>query len=226
MLFKTRGVVFSYIKFKETSIIAKVFTEDFGLQSYVVNGIRSSKGHSRIALYQPLTLLDMVVYKNDQKTIQCISECKCDFPFKTITRDMRKSAVAMFWSELLNKTIRDEGLEDVEKFNFIRDSLISLDMASQGVENYPLIFGLNFCRHLGFGMEDARTVIDEFGSNHSQESDVLAAYIDSILDGTEIHKCAPDLRRRALNYLVSYYQLHHDGFSKMKSVDILKQVFS
>ena len=40
---KTRGLVLSYIKYKETSIICKIFTESFGIQSYIINGIRNSK---------------------------------------------------------------------------------------------------------------------------------------------------------------------------------------
>jgi len=41
MIFKTRGIVFRFTKFKETSIIVTIFTEVFGLQSYIVNGVRS-----------------------------------------------------------------------------------------------------------------------------------------------------------------------------------------
>ena len=40
---KTRGLVLSFIKYKETSIICKIFTESFGVQSYIINGIRNSK---------------------------------------------------------------------------------------------------------------------------------------------------------------------------------------
>jgi DNA repair protein RecO (recombination protein O) len=75
MLHKTRGIALNYIRYRESSIIAKIYTEAFGIQSYIVNGVRSSKSKmNRIALFQPLTLLDMVVYhKSKEATIHRIS---------------------------------------------------------------------------------------------------------------------------------------------------------
>jgi len=62
MLHHTEGIVLGSLKYKESSLIVKIFTNAFGMQSYVVNGVRSSKSQGKTALYQPLTLLDMVVY--------------------------------------------------------------------------------------------------------------------------------------------------------------------
>ena len=76
MLYKTRGIALSYIRYKESSIIARIFTETFGMQSYIVNGIRSKNAKTKIALFQPLTILDLVVYNNKKKDINRISERK------------------------------------------------------------------------------------------------------------------------------------------------------
>jgi DNA repair protein RecO (recombination protein O) len=62
MLHKTRGIVFRFTKYGESSIIVTIFTELFGIQTYIVNGIRSKNSKGKIALFQPLTLLDLVVY--------------------------------------------------------------------------------------------------------------------------------------------------------------------
>uniref|UniRef100_UPI0040478437 recombination protein O N-terminal domain-containing protein n=1 Tax=Roseivirga sp. TaxID=1964215 RepID=UPI0040478437 len=57
MLHTTRGIVLNYIKYGETPIIVRVFTEAFGVQSYIVNSARTAKGRGKMALYQPLSLL-------------------------------------------------------------------------------------------------------------------------------------------------------------------------
>ena len=57
MLTKTRGIVLVFIRYKESSIIARIYTKDLGLRSYIVNGVRSIKT-SKIAFFQPLTVLD------------------------------------------------------------------------------------------------------------------------------------------------------------------------
>ena len=205
--------------------MVKIFTEEFGLQSYLVNGVRTSRGHAKIALYQPLTLLDLVVYKKEQKTLQRISECKCEIPYKSITSDIRKSAVVMFWAELLNKTITDEGLEDREKYRFIRELLLELDGSTEGIENYPVRLAVGLCRYLGFEIESADTIADHMMVGNVIEEE-LCAYIDTVINQGVIEKTSNQLRRKALDSLMSYYNLHLDRFTKMKSTIILKQVFS
>src|SRR5687768_16731291 len=106
MLHKTRGIVFRFTKYGETSIIVNIFTELFGIQSYIVNGVRSKSAKNRIALFQPMTLLDLVVYYRENASIKRIKEIKCLHPYQTVTTDVRKSAVAMFINEVLNKTVK------------------------------------------------------------------------------------------------------------------------
>ena len=69
MLHKTKGIVFRYVPYGETSIIVNIFTELFGLQGYIVNSVRAKSGKNKIAVYQPLTLLDMVVYHKENAGI-------------------------------------------------------------------------------------------------------------------------------------------------------------
>src|SRR5690554_158691 len=108
MIYKTRGVVFRFTKFQESSIIVTIFTEQFGLQTYIVNGVRSKSARNKIALYQPLTLLNLVVYHRENVNIERIKEASCLHPYRTLTTDIRKSTIALFINELLNKTIREE----------------------------------------------------------------------------------------------------------------------
>ena len=66
MIIKTKGIVLSYIKYGETSIICKIYTEENSIQSFIINGIRKSKSKNT-ALYQPLTILDLVIYQRSHQ---------------------------------------------------------------------------------------------------------------------------------------------------------------
>ena len=57
MTHKTRGIVLRSIKYGETSLVVTVFTELFGIQTYMVNGVRSSKS-ARSVFFQPAAILD------------------------------------------------------------------------------------------------------------------------------------------------------------------------
>ena len=123
MLVKTRGIVLSYIKYRESSIIAKVYTEQLGVQSYIINGVRKKGSGSRIALFQPFTLLDMVVYTSQKGGLTRISEYKSAYPFGSIPFDIRKSSILLFLAEIVSKTIKEEE-ENPQLFNFLYQAII------------------------------------------------------------------------------------------------------
>src|SRR5688572_1874591 len=152
MIHKTRGIVFRFTKYGETSIIVTIFTEVFGLQSYIVNGIRSKTAKNKIALYQPLTLLNLVVYHRENANIERIKEISCFYPYQSLTADIKKSTMAIFITELVNKTIKDESHVQ-EMFSFLADSFINIDQLSSGYENSHLIFMIKLSRYLGFGAQ-------------------------------------------------------------------------
>ena len=105
MVHKTKGIVLRTVKYGETSLIVSVLTELFGVQSYMVNGIRtaSKKGGAKANFFQPSALLDLVVYKNEFSTLQRIKEFQWAHLYQHIFSDVRKNAVAVFMIELLNK---------------------------------------------------------------------------------------------------------------------------
>ncbi len=77
-LHKTKGIVLKTVKYGETSLIATLYTELFGIQSYLVSGVRTStrKGPGKANLFQPAAILDLVVYHNELKHLQRIREMK------------------------------------------------------------------------------------------------------------------------------------------------------
>lgn len=225
MLHKVKGIVLSYIRYKETSIIVKIFTDGFGLQSYIVNGVRSKKSSCKIALFQPMTILDLVVYKNDQKSIQRISECKCEIIYQSIPFDIRKMSIVIFWAELLNKTLISEGLEDRRKFEFVRQKLHELDSSDSGIENYPVTFTFQLAELLGFAIPSTKSLVKMYSDAiHSIQQDLIN-YFDALFT-TQPPKTNIVMRKMALDCLINYYQEHIDGFGPLKSAGILRQVFS
>ncbi|HRH35285.1 MAG TPA: recombination protein O N-terminal domain-containing protein, partial [Catalimonadaceae bacterium] len=78
MLHKTRAISLHFIRYKESSIIARFFTEKFGLQSFVVNGVRSAKSKMSAAYFQPLQLLELVQYHDEKKDLHRLQEVKSE----------------------------------------------------------------------------------------------------------------------------------------------------
>lgn len=221
MLFKTRGIVFRFTKYGETSIIVNIFTEQFGLQGYIVNGVRSKSSKNKIALYQPLTLLDLVVYHKENADVMRIKEIRCLHPYQTIHQDIRKSAIAMFLNEVVNKAVREQSQAE-EICSFMIDSFIALDQVSSP-ENFHLIFLLKLSRYLGFGPQSNDEVLDGWLLDHEEEAllkKLLTANYDQVIS------ISYSSRRNVLDALLRFYATHTENFGEIKSVQVLKEMFN
>ena len=161
MISSTKGIVLSFIKYKESSIIVRIFTEQFGLRSYIVNSVRSARAKGKIALYQPLTILDLEVYENKNKNIQRISEVKCHFPYKHIPFEISKMTIAIFISELLTKVLRDAEEENKGLYSFLETSLMQFDTTPDAVGHFHLQFMLKLSLFLGFQAYDIEELLQQ-----------------------------------------------------------------
>lgn len=227
MLYKTKGIVLNFIKYRETSIITKIYTEDFGLQTYIVNGIRSAKSKQSIALYQPLTQLDLVVYKKTNASINRLSEIKCSSHYNSIPFDIRKSTMAMFLTEVLNKALREEA-EDPSLFNFIAESFMILDQLEQNFESFHIQFMCRLSKYLGFSILSAEEVFDQvhLHANHKALAMLEKEMLDKLIsEGYDEASSSKGLIRRDLvALLVKFYQLHIPSFGEIKSLTILTDI--
>ena len=238
MLQKTQGIVLHFIRYKETSIITKIYTEAFGLQSYIVNGVRGGRGKAgkttttKIAFFQPLTLLDLVVYykKAGQRYaggLNRISEIKCLEPYQSLPYDFKKSGMGIFTAELLGRVLTEEE-EHPELFVFLRQSLLIFDHMNTGYENFHLQFMLKLSRYLGFPPNSAQEVNQQltlaFGGNGLEDHEIKALQELITADYTEHVKITNVIRRSLLENLLRYYQLHVDNLGELKSVHVLKEL--
>jgi DNA repair protein RecO (recombination protein O) len=220
MIFKTRGIVFRFTKFRETSIIVTIFTELFGLQTYIVNGVRSKSAKNKIALYQPLTLLNLVVYHRENANIERIKEINCLHPYMTLTSDVKKSSIAMFINELLNKTVKDES-HAKEIFNFLCASLIAMDTLEKGSENFHLIFMLRLSRYLGFGVYNVNEILG--GRVTDLETEKLLERLLQI-EYTDTFTLTNVQRKNILDVLLHFYADHIETLGELRSVQVLRDV--
>jgi DNA repair protein RecO (recombination protein O) len=219
VLVKTKGIVFRLTPYGDTSVIVNMFTELFGLQSYIVNGVRSSSKKSKIALFQPLTLLDLVVYHKENANIMRIKEVKCYYVYQNFSRQVSKSAIALFINEVLNKAVKDQ-THTAEIFEFISTSLIILNETPKP-ENFHLVFLLGLSRHLGFAPNQTSEVLGVHWIDETEErllNQLLGADYNADLSLTYAQ------RQVLLNCLLRFYQTHIDGFGEVKSLQVLQEV--
>ncbi len=227
MLKKTSGIVLSHIKYQESSIIVRIFTRDLGLKAYLVNGVRSLSKGSKIALYQPLTLLDLVVYDKENSGLQRISEAKINTPQRLIPFDMARTSLALFATEVISRSIL-EGYQNEELFDFLSLSISTLDDPETSMAHFPLVFLLENAKHLGFAPEEAEGFLVE-SLHHpfsSEEINLVLPYLKNLqVQGYHpTSNLSLPLRRKLLDHLVAFHAQHLAHTNPLKSLPIIRQL--
>jgi len=239
MLIKTRGIVLNYLKYRETSIIARVYTERLGVQSYVVNGVRKAKPPGRIALFQPFTLLELVAYvARGSGGLTRLAEFRCAEPFVSLPYEVQKSSVVLFLSEVVGRAVREEE-QNEPLFQFLHDSILAFDQQSTGSENFALVFLLRLATYLGFGVGSGGELTDQvIMAGHAPTGQGATGpatlrlrefeiYFDELLrDPATSTIPSGRVRHELLNVLIRYYQLHIEQLGDIRSLDILSQVLT
>ena len=237
MLIKTRGIVLSYLKYRETSIIARVYTERLGVQSYVVNGVRKAKPPGRIALFQPFTLLELVAYvARGSGGLTRLSEYRCAELLTTLPYEVQKSSVVLFLAEVVGRAVREEE-QNEPLFAFLHDSILAFDQQATGSENFALTFMLRLATYLGFGVSSGAELTDQvIMAGHATVATgatgpatlrlrEFEGYFDELLHNPA-SSTIPNgrVRHELLHVLIRYYQLHMEQLGDIRSLDILSQV--
>jgi DNA repair protein RecO (recombination protein O) len=228
MLIKTKGIVIHYLKYRETSLLVTIYTAQLGIASYIENGVRSAKAKHKMALFQPLTLLDMEVYSKPGKGLNRISELKCYFPYQQIPFDIAKSSIALFLSEVLNKVLKEEEANPL-LFQFLEDSLQFLDSSKEHFENFHIQFLWNLTAFLGFSPGNAKEFYQQLALARTEygRPDHVAIFDQIALSdyGSNI-SLTKIQRKEILAAVIRYYQIHVASFGELRSLQILQEVLA
>lgn len=242
MTHKTKGIILRTIKYGETSIVVTIFTELFGVQTYLINGIRThKKGGSKAAMYQPAAILDMEVYHNDLKGLQRIKESVWAHLYANILSDVIKNSIALYMVELLQKTLKQPE-EHRDLFYFCEDALLQLDKATNSIAaNFALYFTLQLPQFFGFkinnNFSEKNIYLDLVEGHFTVEQPSHKSFLDitqaeitaellKIMQPNELDqiKLNKETRRSLLIKYEDYYKLHIPDFGQLRSLEILHEV--
>ena len=238
MLVSTEAISLNYVKYSETSIIVKRFTKSDGLKSYLLKGIRTSKKKKiNIGFFQPLTQLEIDANHRNNGGLEGIRSVKIINPYKTIHLDIIKNCIVMFLSEVLSKSIKEEE-KNFALFNFLKNSIIWLDQSNK-FSNFHIHFLIKLLSFMGiypdlsnqnlnsFNMIDGvfckydRTEYCVTGEIVSNFKSFLGTEFDDSVD--EVNTSVK--RKKLIEFLIKYMQIHLPDFKRPTSLNILYELF-
>ncbi len=248
MTHKTKGIILRSIKYGETSLVVTILTELFGIQTYMINGVRTSKKSSvKASQFQPAAIVELVVYHHEQKNIQRIKESKWAYLYSNVLSDVIKNSVALYMVELLQKCLKQPEA-NADLYNFCEDALMALDGAGKTVTaNFALYFSLHLPYFFGFKPQAGidGDIIDESAPLYFDlkegEFMLQAPHHQHFIEGAMAHhtlqllkvmqpgeledfKLNHNIRRKLLLAYQDFYVLHISEFGMMKTLSIMQTV--
>ncbi|MEP0366614.1 MAG: DNA repair protein RecO [Cyclobacteriaceae bacterium] len=227
MLVKTKGIIINYIKYQDTSIIARAFTEEMGYTSFIVNSVRSARSKKSIGSFQPFSLLDMVAYVKENRDIHRLSEWKSFHPTHELHHNVYKGTIVLFLSEILGKVLGNQSDENRSIFDFLTQSIIAFDQLQHEIENFHLHFLLKIIPHLGFGITNGDELLRSMELENIHNEPKVISLISKLLQSSILDTipASGELRFKVLETILSYYNHHDIHIGEIKSLKVLRQVF-
>tara|TARA_X000000368_G_scaffold418521_1_gene418556 strand:- start:522 stop:1229 length:708 start_codon:yes stop_codon:yes gene_type:complete len=235
MKYKSRAIALSYIKHGESSIIAKVFTEEKGLQSFIIKRVRSGKSKKKLSLFQALQLLSINASYLPKKRTQYLNDISLLNSHIQEGVNMKKNFISLFVAEVSSKILH-ENEADRPLFQFLWNLKNTLDSSNEIDPNFPIIFMIDLSKYLGFyplsnGEVSAyfNLELGEFTSNPKQLNYYVnrenSQYFNALLNKKKVIIPYANRNQMLLN-LIDYYRLQHHELKNITSHLIIESLRS
>ena len=236
MLHSLKGIVLHHINYSDTSIIAKIYTNELGLQSYIVNGVRKKKARIHLNTFQAFNLLDLEVVHKPKANLHRIKEVKITFPLTSLSTNFLKRFVVLFLNEMIYKSIKEEEPNE-QLFLFLKSAILFLETTTENIANFHIAFLLEFSKHLGFypdtevgfyfNLEEG--IFQNHPSNKTldkTESNLWYQFLTSPWMQNNNIQITGKQRKTLLYRIIDFYKIHIESFGNIKSLDVLQTVLS
>lgn len=236
MHIRTRAIVLNKTKYSDSSLIARVFTREAGVQSFILKGAFSKKNKGKLALLENLSMVELT-FDDHHDGIKYLNDIALYHSYSLIPFDMVRRTLFIFYNEILYKTLTDYST-DAELFDFVENALLELDEDGIRLADIHLRFLVDFSKILGFFpkdnfsaqnchffIEDSSFVHDYFDYPDylSQEA---SAYLADLMH-EDVPQLPPKETRNELLYgMIRYFERHNEQIHRIESVQILSELLA
>ncbi len=226
-----KGISLHYYKYSESSVIAKFFTENYGLQSYVVRGIRNKSSKNKLSYLHPLNIISIEISVNKNRGLSFVKEIRSEHNLSSTYSDMQKKFVCMFISEVLIRVLMEKET-DKKLYNFVEKTIFYLNKTEELNKNFVLVFLLKLTEFLGFHPNKDFSNKDYFDlesgsfSNHPPYYNIRGEnkkYLSALLQNKSVDIPYKN-RKELIVSLQKYFSLHHYNIEKLKSYEVIKSL--
>lgn len=209
--------------------------------------MKSKKTGRRQAFLQPLSLVYIIADSKKNSDILVVKEIQSENSILGIISNPYKNTMAIFIAEFLLHALHTEE-KDLPLFSFLYNSVKILEFHPGSIANFHITFLVKLSYFLGFApdineIKKTSTAVHTYSffdlksSVYTQNKPFHQHFLDKTESLTLLNLLRINYRNMTyfrfsrterqflLSQIISYYQLHIQGFGELKSLDVMKEIF-
>jgi|TARA_B110000008_G_scaffold177849_1_gene177304 DNA repair protein RecO (recombination protein O) len=231
MNYESRAIALLNHKYGEGAVIAKIFTEEYGLKSFSVKRNKSKKSKNKILLLDKMNLLTINAKNNSKKEIQYLSEINLAYAYQNTS--LKNKLIRLFIAEVLSKALIDSE-KNINLFQFIWNTNTQIDNLENVNNNFCIIFLIQLSEFLGISPSTENIDLPYFNLNSGNFTNIKNKN-EEIIKGEVINYFKRLIikenviipyqsRQELIKILFRYYSIHHINLSNIKSYEVIESL--
>jgi DNA repair protein RecO (recombination protein O) len=238
---KTEGIVLRTLKHQDANLITTLYTEEYGLMSFIITGYRSTRSRRNHSYFQPLSIVEVVFQQRPNRDLHRVSESKVAYLLQEGQTHPVKLSLGLAMIEIFYDTVKEEEPQ-AELYRFLREVIVRLDQAETRLIQLFLYFLVHLTRFLGFFPYDASEEAAHLTFDPVQgvllpehpglEAASLLRYF-MYADLSELpapYSCqqitfSQEEKRQLIRLIFDYYRTHITGFRYPQTMRVFAEIF-
>lgn len=236
MLQSIEGIIIRTTKYGETSLILDIFTQEEGIKSFIIGGVRTKSKKNKVSLVKVLNIVKVEAYLKDSDKLSRIKEISYAYIYQSIPFNVAKASIATLLIEVCKKAVKASD-DYAAVYNYIVKGLIHLDNIQEGIAHFHIRFLIGLTDHLGFSMNNNFQKEQPYfnlqdGSFHESRIDhryyadaEASEYLSNYLRKHNFETTPRQYRRVILLHIIDYYRYHIEDFGTLNSLPVLMSLY-
>src|SRR5690606_20561937 len=148
MQIHTSAIVLSSVKYSDNGLIVKCYTENSGVQSFILKNAFSGK-NKKSGLFLTFNQLKLIYEAKKNTNLIYLKEAETEIYYQTLYSNPVKTTIVLFLGEILNSVLQEEEA-NFSLYQFLKNALHEFDSKKSNFANFHLWFLMNLTRYLGF----------------------------------------------------------------------------
>lgn len=234
----SKAIVLSSIPYSESSIICKLYTEEFGLKSYIVRSAKKKNSPTPTSHFQSLNIIEFEAYNSVKSKLETIKTSSLILENQNLNFSIIKNALTFFVAEIIHLSLK-EANPNKELFDYLFNQIHLLkNSKDEDLAEFHLYFMIEFAEHLGLAPMDNYSEYEVFfdpiagkftnkadAQNFNKQTSFTLHKFISQKEITNEKICKNKIERNIiLEALIIFYSIHITNHSQIKSHKILTTI--